>query len=354
MAVITVLVSLLESFFKQIVFVFVKNFLAGFRDSLYGFFYVHKLENTSPFGPPRKPEPTVKKAKVATVTTVLHLRRSKEQKTDARPKQPKVEEIERKKASGLKLVLQCIGVNLASTLSLYFVVIPVLQWVYGILDTEWPEESWLFYVRKCILLVANVICCSFYIPLFLFIKVFNGIWCLDVSNAALRYAGVRSTKHQSFAYGMGDMVVGLLVESLFMIQSWMVTWIDFRVALVTHLINFVHLSLLYALFSFEYVWMAKGIKVTARLGMIERNWPYYLGFGALLAVTSIVWPGFILSYLIFGMFFPFFIISAYVTDDEKRYPQGSIPSLHIFWPCLLLANRIPEVVANAVNRCFAK
>lgn len=311
------------------------------------FFYVLKLENA----PSLRPAPK----EVTGEATILSQRRLKEKETESEARHQNVKDIERKKASGPKLVLQCIAVNLTFTVALYFVIIPGFQLLCDFVDTELvgTAEWCLFYVRKVILVVANIVCCLFYIPLYLFMKVFNGIWCLDVSNAALCYTKVHSMKSFSFAYSVGDTLVALLVQLLFMIQIWLVTFIDYRVPFVGQMICFVHLSLLYSLFSYEYVWMARGKTVADRLDLIERNWPYYLGFGAIMAATGMIWTGFILSYLVFGMCFPFFIISAYVTDEVKRPPiRTSIPPLHMFSPCLLVANYISNMVANAVDHCF--
>lgn len=75
------------------------------------------------------------------------------------------------------------------------------------------------------------------------------------------------------------------------------------------------------IFSFEYVWTAKGINVTRRLDMIERQWAYYAGFGAIMAILSMIWTDVVLNSFIFGMSFPFFIIGAALVSHFHVMPS---------------------------------
>jgi hypothetical protein len=83
---------------------------------------------------------------------------------------------------------------------------------------------------------------------------------------------------------------------------------DFVIAIVLH---FMHISLLYSLYSFEYMWMSKGYELSKRIRRIETYWPYYLGYGASLTLLTSISANFIVNGCIFGMVFPFFIISSF-------------------------------------------
>uniref|UniRef100_A0A0N5AM07 G-protein coupled receptors family 1 profile domain-containing protein n=1 Tax=Syphacia muris TaxID=451379 RepID=A0A0N5AM07_9BILA len=192
-------------------------------------------------------------------------------------------------------------------MALHFLIFPVFHWIYELADIGWiPTFTLMIYFKQCLMFTFNVVCCSVYIPLYLFMKLFNSLWCLDVSNAALRYANIRTKKFQTFSYFLYVFVVIIIVIEVKLMNKY-----------------------------FEYVWSAKGIKIGSRLDFIERNWPYYMGFGALLAAIGIIFTQFIISYLIFGMCFPFFIISAYVVCTCYLDKFGLLSSCTIVTSILL-------------------
>lgn len=58
---------------------------------------------------------------------------------------------------------------------------------------------------------------------------------------------------------------------------------------------FVHISLLYSLYSFEYKWFNQGYELHRRLKLVEYNWPYYLGFGMILALLTELSDSFVIK-----------------------------------------------------------
>lgn len=66
-------------------------------------------------------------------------------------------------------------------------------------------------------------------------------------------------------------------------------------------------------------------KLHRRLTFIEKNWPYYIGFGFVLAILAQVCDSFIINGCLFSMFFPLFIISG-----NESSPQQRMSVFHIF------------------------
>lgn len=88
----------------------------------------------------------------------------------------------------------------------------------------------------------------------------------------------------------------------------------------------------YIYYSFEYFWMSQGFELKSRLAKIERCWPYFMGFGTPLTLVTMMSNNFIVNGCLFGMFFPFFIISSYlVSCSSFRWRRW----IDICWPILL-------------------
>ncbi|VDD90282.1 unnamed protein product, partial [Enterobius vermicularis] len=155
----------------------------------------------------------------------------------------------------------------------------------------------LNYLRKPVLVMANV-------------AFFNGIWCLDVSNAALRYKDVHAVNFPTFAYDFKGLIT-------------------LKRTLIPNLLT----PMTQIIFSFEYVWTAKGINVTRRLDMIERQWAYYAGFGAIMAILSMIWTDVVLNSFIFGMSFPFFIIESSNYLPLFLLPKVPLPFHFVLFHC---------------------
>ncbi|VDK21820.1 unnamed protein product [Anisakis simplex] len=98
--------------------------------------------------------------------------------------------------------------------------------------------------------------------------------------------------------------------------------------------------------------MSQGYELKSRLAKIERCWPYFIGFGTPLTLLTTTSTNFIVNGCLFGMFFPFFIISSYLADIKnirsERY-ASEVPSVHIFWPSLIVTNRISKYISDMAS-----
>lgn len=118
------------------------------------------------------------------------------------------------------------------------------------------------------------------------------------------------------------------------------------------LLCFIHICLIYSLYSFEYKWFNQGYELHKRLKFVEINWPYYVGFGMILAsLTEFTSSSFVIKGCIFSMFFPLLIISSIDSMPKQRI---DFP-IRFFWlvvqlPNSVVSRKLKPVTANVSNR----
>jgi len=165
------------------------------------------------------------------------------------------------------------------------------------------------------------------IPLFWLSKILNSLWFLEIADVAYRrkhgrpLTSILATRTDSiFKYLsklMSDFLFSIVLESLFLCQANMISLIP----VIGPPFTFLHLSLLYSLYAFEYTWMNFGWGVVKRISYIENHWPYFLGFGFLLSFLSTM-SSTVVSGCLFGVLFPLFILSGLEArpSEERDYP----------------------------------
>lgn len=106
----------------------------------------------------------------------------------------------------------------------------------------------------------------------------------DIADSAYNFRKGRPQLIPSFSKLVADVLFSLVVQVLFLVQSMVVRLLPINYVGV--ILCFVHLCLLYSLYSFEYKWFNMGWELHKRLTYIETNWPYFIGFGMPLAILT--------------------------------------------------------------------
>jgi etoposide-induced 2.4 mRNA len=100
---------------------------------------------------------------------------------------------------------------------------------------------------------------------------------------------------------------------------------------------FIHICLLYSLYSFEYKWFNQGLELHKRLTFIEYNWPYFLGFGFLLAMSTQLCESYFISGCVFSILFPLFILSG--NESTPKLDSCEFP-LRLFSVVVTISNAL--------------
>ncbi|EDV99094.1 etoposide-induced protein 2.4 [Drosophila grimshawi] len=212
------------------------------------------------------------------------------------------------------------------------VLLPTLKFsltiFYGAQSDTLPFVwSWLHPILSLIFGMMWVL------PIFMLSKVVSSLWFADIANAAYRVRKGRPQLIPGISKLVADFLFSMVVQMLFLVQSMLVNLVP--VKYVGSSLCFIHLCLLYSLYSFEYKWFNMGWELHRRLTYIEKNWPYFFGFGIPLTVLTNMSSSLIVSSCIFSIFFPLFILSG---NEAKPIVDTTQFSLRLFSPVVFISN----------------
>ncbi|CAO1353700.1 unnamed protein product [Diamesa hyperborea] len=271
------------------------SFACGFYDSIRGIFVIFILDQEMNKKMDQKNENNTQNQSAIDTTKKITANKGK------KPERSKVR----------TRVFQCCLLNgvifLCSILFFDYLLLPLLEYI--ITYFVGSPSAWN-YIKFGI---SRIFDAFWVLPLFVVSKIINTIFFQDIADAAFEFRKGRPTLIPSVSMLIADVLFSLLVQVLFLLQSMVVAFIPYA----GNVLCFLHMSLLYSLYSFEYKWFNQGYELHKRLTFIESNWPYYFGFGIVLAGLTQLFDSFFVSGCIFSMLFPLFILSGNESSPKQ-------------------------------------
>ncbi len=167
--------------------------------------------------------------------------------------------------SGIKRrILVCICLNACilylSTMFFYYLVFPVAKWCFMLVPSsdhaqveEEYEDFWKERIEPGLDLFKNIVLSM---PLFLLSKVVNAVMFQEIADATFRQSKERFRMLPSVSFMISDIILSFVVQILFLGQALVFAKIFISISIPTlgRVLYIFHMSVLNALYSFEYKW----------------------------------------------------------------------------------------------------
>ncbi|XP_011494639.1 PREDICTED: etoposide-induced protein 2.4 isoform X1 [Ceratosolen solmsi marchali] len=252
----------------------------------------------------------------------------------SQPKNPK----HHRESKVLKRTIQCCALNggvcWTSIIIFEYGLLPLLKYLLSIIFGQSPGMGMTVWswTKPFLTITFSTM---WVLPLFLLSRIVNSLWFQDIADSAYRYRQGRPMLLSSVSKLIADMLFSVLVQALFLGQGVLVS--KMPLPPIGDVLALVHMCLLYALYAFEYKWFNMGWELHRRLTFIECNWPYFVGFGLPLALSTQLANSYVISGCVFSILFPLFIVSG--NEAEPVTDVCDCP-LKLFSPVVAIANTL--------------
>ncbi|XP_066141838.1 etoposide-induced protein 2.4 homolog [Euwallacea fornicatus] len=231
-------------------------------------------------------------------------------------------------------VLQCALLNggffLFSVLLFEYLLFPGIDVLFNTVFGAGSVTNIWIWIKYFLLVIYGTV---WILPLILLSKIINTLWFQDIADSAYRYSRGRPVSFPSISMYFADSIFSIMVQILFLAQATLTSFIP--IFPLGYLIYIIQMSLLHALYSFEYKWFNMGWELHKRLSFIEENWPYFLGFGLPLTILTQLSESWVINGCVFSIVFPLFIISG---NEANPIINKSNINLHLFSLVITTAN----------------
>lgn len=257
-----------------------------------------------------------------------------------------------KKRIRSSLILLCLfngGILLIGMLCFHYIFLPTIRQLFFTLaglDSSSSSSQSLTVIQHILTYTFNFL---WLIPAYIISKFVNSYWFEDIAGIVFKKLtrGSSSLKPLSPARAISDIIFSIVMQLFFLFQSTLIILIPIPV--ISTLIGYTCLCLLYSFYSFEYAWLYRNFELRYRVQRIETNWPYFLGFGLPLTVVSnALFNSLIINGCIFSILFPYAIVAATSVrlTERTRLSDGpaKIVPLNIFSFCIRLTNWLFQLI----------
>ena len=244
------------------------------------------------------------------------------------------------------IISRCVILNgVIITLGMFLFghfVRPLIQYMYGSLYVAMISGDVDKFSSSLVQTVDVTFDVLWIVPLYWISKPINSLWFQEIADFLFKKTDTsrnHAAKKDNTPSGLiADFLFSVLVESIFLLQAtFALSFPYIGYALCVFL-----LSVLYALYAFEYKWFGQGISIQERIHRVEKNWPYYCGFGISLCLLTLYPLSATISAAIFSLFFPVMIIGAHTT--KAVLPSDHIPQIPLFILALRIATYVSELL----------
>lgn len=220
---------------------------------------------------------------------------------------------------------------------------PIIQYMYGslyILMIGGDVDKFSSSLVQTVDVTFDVL---WIIPLYWISKPINSLWFQEIADLIFKKTDAsmknQPAKKDNTPSGLiADFLFSVLVEFIFLLQATFALSFPY----IGYVLCVFLLSVLYALYAFEYKWFGQGISIQERIYRVEKNWPYYSGFGIVLCLLTLYPLSATISAAFFSLFFPVMIIGAHTT--KAVLPSDHIPQVPLFILALRIATYVSELL----------